>query len=96
MRKAGVAVPKYDLGNQGAARGELSIVDTRENRLNRIVKLARLVCSHGDMQHVYILYEPHLLWMNEDRFVLTGFERVGNGEGAVDFAQSWLCTIGLG
>jgi hypothetical protein len=96
MRKAGVAVPKYELRNQGEARGELSVVDTRENHLNRVVKLARLVCSPGDKQHVYTLYEPHLLWMNEDRFVLTGFEHLRHGDQAVDYAQSWLCIIDTG
>jgi hypothetical protein len=82
-----------DLPRQGQARGEFSIVDTRENSVNRIIKLARLVHRSGDDEHVDILYEPHILWMNEDRFVLTGFERVGQGKQAIDYAQSWLCIL---
>jgi hypothetical protein len=43
-----------------------------------------------------MLYEPHLLWMNEDRFVLTGFEHLQHGDRAVDYAQSWLGIIDTG
>jgi hypothetical protein len=96
MRNAGVPIPKYDLANQGEARGDLQIMDTRENSFNRVVKLARLVCLRGDQEYVQVLYEPHILWMNEDRFVLTGFERIGNGDKAVDYAQSWLCMTRAG
>jgi hypothetical protein len=94
MRKLGVAIPKRELPNQIESRGELTIVDTRENSLNRILKLARHVSRFGTHETVHILYEPHLLWMNEDRFVLTGFERVGEGAHAADYAQSWLCKLG--
>jgi hypothetical protein len=95
MRRLGVVIPKYDLPNQPELRGELTIVDTRENSLNRILKLARHVSRFGDHEMVHLLYEPHILWMNEDRFVLTGFERVGESVNAVDYAQSWLCKLGL-
>ena len=40
------------------------------------------------------MFDPYLLWMNEDRFVLTGFERVGTGANAIDYVQSWLCRLG--
>jgi hypothetical protein len=92
MRKRGVAIPKHDLPRQGEARGDLSILDTRENSQNRILKLAQCVGSQGGTD---TLYEPHVVWMNEDRFVLTGFERVTVDGQAVDFAQSWLCKVEL-
>jgi hypothetical protein len=96
MRNAGVTLDKGALKNQGEARGDLSIIDTRENGLNRIVKLAQLVrCSPGEGT-IETLYEPHLLWMNEDRFVLTGFERLKQQGKLVDYAQSWLCKVGEG
>jgi hypothetical protein len=41
MRKLGVAIPRRELPNQVESRGELTIVDTRENSLNRVLKLAR-------------------------------------------------------
>jgi hypothetical protein len=52
------------------------------------VKLARHFSRVGAHETVYVLYAPLLLWMNEDRFVLTGFERVGDGKNAADYAQS--------
>jgi hypothetical protein len=94
MRIRGVAVPRRELPNHAEHRGELTIVDTRENSLNRILKLARHVRRFGAHEAVLLLYEPHLLWMSEDRFVLTGFERVGEGTDAADYAQSWLCKLG--
>jgi hypothetical protein len=94
MRKLGIVIPKHDLPNQPELRGDLTIVDTRENSLNRVVKLARHLSRLGDHETVRVLYEPHILWMNEDRFVLTGFERVGEGNHAADYAQSWLCKLG--
>jgi hypothetical protein len=94
MRRLGVAIPKYDLPNQPELRGELTVVDTRENSLNRVLKLARHVSRFGEHETVHLLYEPQLLWMNEDRFVLTGFERVGEGTNAADYAQSWQCKLG--
>jgi hypothetical protein len=94
MRKLGIVIPKHDLPNQPELRGDLTIVDTRENSLNRVVKLARHLSWLGTHETVRVLYEPHILWMNEDRFVLTGFERVGEGNNAADYAQSWLCKLG--
>jgi hypothetical protein len=57
-------------------------------------------CQHvsrfGAHETIHVLYEPRLLWMNEDKFVLTGFERIGTGDNAADYAQSWLCKLGDG
>ena len=75
MRKAGVTLPKRDLINTGEAKGELSIINTHEQSFNRIVKIAQHQCGVAGYPHMLQLYEPQLLWMNEDRFVLTGFER---------------------
>ena len=41
-----------------------------------------------------MLYEVHILWMNEQRMALTGFERVQEGGKIVDYAQSWICLLG--
>jgi hypothetical protein len=93
MRKLGVVVPRRELPNQVESRGELTIADTRENSLNRVLKIARHVSRFGAHETIHLMYEPHLLWMSEDRFVLTGFERVGEGGNAADYAQSWLCKV---
>jgi hypothetical protein len=42
-----------------------------------------------------VLFEPHLVWMSGGRFTIAGFERVQSGGQAVNYAQSWLCTIEL-
>jgi len=94
IRNAGVSLDKGALKNQYEDHGELSIVDTRENGFNRILKLAQLVGNGPGAKPVETLYEPHILWMNEDRFVLTGFERRKQDGKLVDYAQSWLCKIG--
>ena len=93
MRKAGVALPKRDLITTGEAKGELSIIDAHEQSFNRIVKIAQHQCGVEGYPHMLQLYEPQLLWMNEDRFVLTGFERIAQGNQTVDYAQSWLVKV---
>lgn len=40
------------------------------------------------------LYDPHVIWINEERMVLAGFERVEQEGRIIDYAQSWLCLIG--
>ena len=49
------------------------------------------------MRAAYALVEPHIVWANDNRFTLTGFERSKNDAGeSVDYAQSWLCTLDAG
>lgn len=39
------------------------------------------------------LIDVHIVWCNEGRLTLSGFERCRNEKGLqVDYAQSWLCT----
>lgn len=94
LRKAGVVIPKYDLRNQLEARGDLRSIDTNETGFNRIVKLAQLIWTGSNGKEIELLYEPHILWMNDDRFTLTGFEQIKRENQVVDFAQSWLCKLG--
>lgn len=66
-------------------RGDLVIMDVTDQGLRRPVKVARLSSSQQSME----LVEPHILWVNGDRFVLAGFERCRNEHGQqVDYAQS--------
>jgi hypothetical protein len=91
MRRNGMALPKWAIREAIEYNGILTIYDTRENSFNRILKIAKLVQSWGETSHM--LYDPHIIWMNEGRFMLAGFERVKTEEGIADFAQSWLCTL---
>jgi hypothetical protein len=94
MRVAGVAIPKYDLREAAKYRdeGDLLILDTRENNLNRIVKRAQFTRYKG-RRDVDLLFEPHVLWMSENKFVLTGFEQCLLNGKLPDFAQSWPCKV---
>jgi hypothetical protein len=73
-------------------KGVLVIMDVTDQGLRRPVKLARL---HANTRTAAMeLVEPHIIWANDGKFVLAGFERVRNEAGElVDFAQSWLCEI---
>lgn len=93
MRSAGVSVPKYALKEQVSWLGELSILDLRDDGVNRVIKTARLVDESFTQTKVRVLYEPHIVWMNEGRFTLQGFERLLEGGKVVEYAQSWLCSI---
>ena len=37
--------------------------------------------------------EPHLVWMSEEGFALSGFGRVQAAVGVRNDAQSWVCKI---
>jgi len=93
MRKHGVAVPKYELKNQVDWQGNLMILDGRDEGLNRTVKTARLALDGSGERRIEVLFEPHIVWMNEDRFTLQGFERVLQEGKIVEYAQSWLCEV---
>jgi len=96
MRQAGVAVPKYALKERASWAGELSILDMRDDGVNRVIKTARLVDESFADKRIQVLFEPHIVWMNEGRFTLQGFERVLQEGRVVEYAQSWLCTVETG
>lgn len=88
---AGVAVPQYALRDQTYWHGDLLILDTRDDGVNRVIKTARLATESAE--RVMVLFERHIVWMNEERFTLQDFERVLQESKVVEFAQSWLCSI---
>jgi hypothetical protein len=95
-RRAGVALPRYEVNAYPGHRGELSIRDERDEGLYRIVKVARLTCgssAEGAKPFTYALYDPHIVWMENGRFTLHGFERSYEDGKRIEYAQSWLCKI---
>lgn len=88
-RNHGVAYPRWELKQVACHIGELEIMDTRENGLNRIVKVATLATDYGIRE----LLEVHVVWMTGDKFCLSGFERKNLDGKLTDFAQSWICLI---
>ncbi|BBB61178.1 hypothetical protein UNDKW_2905 [Undibacterium sp. KW1] len=55
----------------------------------------RLACfKHGSIQQwSEYLYEPELVWIRADRFMLSGFERIQSGDYHVEYTQSWMIII---
>jgi len=89
-RQDGVAYERSYLRRVPCTTGDLQIVDTRENALNRIVKVAKLTTSYNTLE----LLEVHVVWMNDNKMCLSGFERKAKDGAVVDYAQSWICLIG--
>ncbi|MFC6519247.1 hypothetical protein ACFQAT_05090 [Undibacterium arcticum] len=98
MRKEGVEIPRRMLKDRSTKqwKGTLAILDTTGQGLHRQVKIARHTYGEGLGQIVHEILDPHIVWANDEKFVLTGFERRRSGESLVDYAQSWLCIVGWG
>jgi hypothetical protein len=94
LRMGGVTLPSRVLGDRAAPRfGDLRILDTDDQGLRRPVKLARLM-EHNTQMIRETLIDPRILWCGDNRFMLTGFERIRNRhDEVVEYAQSWLCEI---
>ena len=97
MRFYGVEVPKRSLNDRfhRAKPGRLQIKDSTDQGLHRMAKIARFVYTEEGHGPPDLLYDPVILWWNDGRCVLSGFERLKNSQGdVVDYAQSWLCFVG--
>lgn len=91
MRSKGVEHERRTLRDLLGHRGILVIMDVSDQGLRRTAKVARLM-QGGELR--YELTDVHIVWCNDGRFVLAGFERNRNEEGqSVDHAQSWLCSL---
>ena len=91
MRKAGVEIDRRMHGQTVGQRGVLLIVDVTDQGLGRPCKVARLI-HDGSVRAE--LSDVHIVWLNERRMTLTGFERGVSDAGQVaDYAQSWLITF---
>lgn len=91
MRDKGVEHDRRHLGALTGHRGMLVIMDVSDQGLRRPAKVARLM-QGPDIR--YELTDVHIVWCNDGRFTLSGFERHKNESGqAVDYCQSWLCSL---
>lgn len=91
MRAYGIEVPRRRVLDGTRYEGDLSIGTVTDQGMHRPVCVARLRELDGTQIKIELV-EPRILWMEQDRFVLTGFERIRNQAGMkVDYAQSWLC-----
>lgn len=97
MRSAGVAVERRMLNDRYTVKhyGMLVIMDVTDQGLRRPVKVARLTQPGRSGPYMELL-DPHIVWANDGKFTLAGFERTTNAEGkVVEFAQSWLCALDM-
>ena len=94
MRDKGVQLDRRILNDYRLRKfqGMLVILDTTDQGLHRNIKLARLVNIKGEIE--LVMFEPHIVWANDERIMLTGFERKEDGGVIADYAQSWLCMLG--
>lgn len=91
MRDKGIEHDRNTLNYLPAQRGMLIIMDVSDQGLRRPAKVARLMQG---TEKRYELNDVHVVWCNDGRFTLAGFERHNNANGKpVDYAQSWLCSL---
>jgi len=91
MRKAGVEIDRRMLAQAVGQRGILVILDVTDQGLRRPCKVARLLQQDSIRCE---LADVHIVWLNERRMALTGFERGRSETGQVaDYARSWLVTF---
>lgn len=91
MRNRGVEIDRRILKDAAGTRGLLLIADITDQGLHRPCKVARLL--QGEMIRAE-LREISLVWANENRMTLAGYEKIKNEAGqTVDYRQSWLIVL---
>ncbi len=91
MRMNGVEIDRRALRETFGHPGQLLVMDVSDQGMRRPVKVARLL-HEGRIR--LELNDVHIVWLNEGRMTLSGFERQQNDAGRpVDYCQSWLCVL---
>lgn len=93
MRKRGIDLPKsvvFDRYNQ-PKWGELTIAESNDQGLHRMCMRAHFQPDKSILNEV--LLDCRILWMHENRMMVTGFETCTTHEGIANYAQSWLCML---
>ncbi len=91
MRSHGIALERGEMKQAMTHSGELEVCDTRENNLNRIVRMAFLRDDAG--REMLSLFDVHILWLSANKMGLSGFERRKVEGKWVDYAQTWVCLL---
>lgn len=91
MRENGIPLSKSRLSDsiRAPAEGELSLRETTDGQLHRMCLTAKLDCG----VYSYYLLDARILWIEGNRFSLTGFERRNTEMGVAEYAQTWLVTM---
>jgi hypothetical protein len=74
-------------------KGVLLLTDSTNQGLNKLAKVASFQNARPGST-TETLHDPVLTWVNEERFVLAGYERKLIDGKTVRYAQSWLCRVG--
>lgn len=93
MRARGVVMTRGERSSQDEASGELRVEEHGDGLLGRSLRTARLLSTGQGIHRDLLppLYDVTLVAMAANGFTLTGFERIGEGKGTVEYAQSWWC-----
>ncbi|MFZ6767816.1 hypothetical protein ACO0LM_12100 [Undibacterium sp. Di26W] len=94
IRRRGVELPKkylFDRFNQPTP-GELSVGESSDQGLHRTCMRAHFVRDGSTVGGDY-LFDCRILWIHDQRMMLTGFEKVKSDDGEISYAQSWLCMF---
>jgi len=91
MRINGVEIDRRALRETFGHLGQLLVMDVSDQGMRRPMKVARLL---QDGKTIFELNDVHIVWLNDGRMTLSGFERHRNQAGqTVDYCQSWLCMF---
>lgn len=94
MRSKGVEVDRRALRDVAGTPGQLVILDITDQGKHRPTKVARL--HQGELLRAE-LRDVAVVWLNEGRMTLTGYEQATNEAGqTVEYRQSWLISLDTG
>lgn len=94
LRAAGWRLPRFRLCMLHPRRGVLTLHEEWMPAWHRHVRVARLLdpATGADANGVPPLFDPALLHMTADEWVLSGIESTSDGERTIDVAQTWRVT----
>jgi len=94
MRNKGAEVDRRALRDIAGMPGQLVILDITDQGKHRPTKVARL--HQGELLRAE-LRDVGVVWLNEGRMTLTGYEQINDDDGQmVEYRQSWLITLDTG
>jgi len=90
LRRDGIDLKSKELRDEPPHVGLLRVEEARDPRLSRQVVRARLLTPGTDKDILRELLDARLLWADDGKMRLTGFEQ----DGAVSYAQTWSVEMG--
>ena len=91
LRFRGRVIPWRDVVNRAPTVGDVRIEETRDDKLRRYVRTAKIFPENGLVRRQAPfpeLFDVHVVAMSQQAFTLNGLERIE----CADYAQSWLVS----